>query len=183
MKIKNTLARRRKTCYNSYKHSYQQHKKCAKHEGRTDFMSISSIDFATYLSMRARREGKFVNVTKIQKWLYICYGLHLATTGETLFDERPIHMQFGPFFSSVHLVQKEYDNDFSSLEKRLTYADFSQYDEIINTTIEYFGDLTASSLVDWTHEEGKAWEKADKFMPLDLENIRRDFMEIIVNED
>ena len=152
-------------------------------EGRTNTMvgfgEVNSVDFAIYLYKKAAEAEKHINITKIQKWLYICYGLHLAVEGRQLFDEKPQAWDYGPFFPDVHGAQKLLANDLSRLEFRIENVDFSKYDKLINATLKHFGDWNAGQLVDWTHKKNTAWYKqtkaGEKYGEMNNDNILSDF--------
>jgi len=150
------------------------------------FGEVDSIDFAIYLNKKAQMLKKNINVTKIQKWLYICYGLNLALEKKQLLYERPRAWEYGPAFPRVHSLQKKHNNSLDNLKTEASLSDLTNYDEIITTTLNYFGNWTASELVAWTHEDGKAWNKAMLCnginTPLDNLDIQNDFLKIIVVE-
>ena len=132
---------------------------------------VSSIDFAKYLNKKALEQDKSPNITKINKWLYICYGLFLAINEKQLLHEKPEAWQYGPFFPDVHKANKKNTliNDVPLL---------SQYDELIDVVLEKFGDWTAGELVDWTHVDGKAWSVTAHQQDMDNLNILNDFNEL-----
>jgi len=150
---------------------------------------VDSVDFAIYLEHKARELGKAVNVTKIQKWLYICYGIYLAVYEEQLLKERPKAWDFGPAFPSVHRKQKQKENNDSliNLLSKITPDDFKEYDDVIEATLRTFGDWTAQQLVNWTHMPGTAWHNKimmnEKYSALDNFDIISDFKEIVVSKE
>ena len=145
---------------------------------------VDSVKFAAYLQKKALDSGKSVNVTKIQKWLYICYGLYFALYQEPLLNERPKAWEYGPVLPRVYsrYKKKGLQSDFSSEDLDI----LSQYDYIIKATLDAAGDLSASKLVGWTHGEGKAWDKTvrleGKYAPMDNHDIYLDFKRF-VNSD
>ena len=152
----------------------------------TGFGEIDSVDFAIYLNKKAHEFGiPVVNVTKIQKWLYICYGLYLAVYEKQLLSERPKAWDYGPAFPRVHKMQKKHDNSLDYLQNILSKDNLKKYDDVIKATLDNFGSWTASELVDWTHEEGKAWYKTKKsegmYSPMDNYDILLDFQGLISN--
>jgi len=120
---------------------------------------VDSVDFAIYLNQKAKNMALDVNVTKIQKWLYICYGLYLAAKKEQLLDERPKAWQFGPVFPKVYKRQQKNGNSLDNLPLSVSMVDLQQYDEIIQPVLDHFGKWSAAGLVEWTHEKGRAWDK------------------------
>jgi len=151
------------------------------------FGEIDSIDFAIYLNNKARELNKHVNVTKIQKWLYICYGLYFVVYNTQLLGERPRAWEYGPAFPRVHKKQKKNNDSLDGLlisdisEKKL-----EKYDDVILSTLKNFGDWTANELVAWTHEKGRAWDKMynindARYAPMDNNDIIQDFKGLFTN--
>ena len=142
---------------------------------------IDSVDFAIYLNQKAREMKLDVNVTKIQKWLYICYGIHLAAKKEQLLKERPKAWQFGPVFPKVYKKQQKNGNSLDTLSTNDT--ELQQYDEIIIPILNHFGAWSAAELVEWTHEKGRAWDKKynndGKQEAMDNFDIMTDFMRFV----
>ena len=145
----------------------------------TGFGEVDSVDFAVYLNRQAQKRGIPANVTKIQKWLYICYGAYLAVHERQLLTERPKAWDYGPAFPRVHKVQKKNKNSLNGLVVKCSTEELTRYDDLIKVTLDKFGDWTASELVTWTHEEDKAWHKTfylvDKYAPMDNYDIMYDF--------
>jgi len=152
----------------------------------TAFGEIDSVDFAIYLNKKAHELGiQTINVTKIQKWLYICYGLYLAVHEKQLLSERPKAWDYGPAFPRVHKTQKRNDNSLDYLQNTRSQEDLQKYDDVIKATLENFGTWTASDLVAWTHEKGKAWRKTieleGRYSSMDNYDILLDFKGMISN--
>ena len=150
------------------------------------FGKVDSVDFAIYLNKKARELGKNVNVTKIQKWLYICYGLYFAAYNEQLLKERPKAWDYGPAFPRVHKKQKRNNDSLDNLQINIPLEELEKYNALILATLESFGDWTASELVAWTHEKEKAWHKTfnlldAKYAPMDNNDIILDFRGLLSN--
>jgi len=148
---------------------------------------VSSVDFAIYLTHKAIEKGISINVTKLQKLLYLCYGLYLAATNEQLLDVRPQAWYYGPFFPNIHRIQKSNKDTLENLVHRINLEDFAEFDYIIVPILEHFGNWSASELVNWTHEKGMAWDKKyniqnEKHTSLDNFDIISDFEKFIVRE-
>ena len=146
---------------------------------KVNYGEVDSVEFAIYLNQKATELGLSVNVTKIQKWLYICYGIYLAAKGEQLLTERPKAWEFGPAFPRVHKKQKKNNGSLNGLPMSISADSLGKYDEVIIPVLDHFGTWTASGLVAWTHEEGKAWHKKyhndEKYASLDNHDIILDF--------
>jgi len=141
-----------------------------------------SIDFAIYLNEKAKQKEKHINMTKIHKWLYICYGLYLALYQKPLLDELPQAWDYGPVFPRVHNKQKKNANSLDGLARSKQFRSCEEYDEVIDATLGHLGDWTASELVAWTHEKGKAWDKkynSARYEAMDNFEVYMDFMSYV----
>ena len=147
---------------------------------------VDSVDFAIYLNKKAGELRKSVNVTKIQKWLYICYGLYLAVYHEQLLTERPRAWQYGPAFPLVYKIQKKHGNSLDNLQNTLPSKEIEKYDKLIHATLINFGEWTASELVAWTHEKDKAWDRTiqleGEYATMDNHDIFLDFQNLMCNK-
>ena len=145
---------------------------------------VKSVDFAIYLGKKARDRQIPVNTTKLQKWLYICYGAYFAKKGEQLFNEAPKAWQYGPVFPSVYNRQMKYGHSLAELVNNIDEDGLSNYDWIIDPVLDHFGKWSANELVSWTHEKGKAWYKQyhlrnEKNAPMDNFDIMSDFKQYV----
>jgi len=148
----------------------------------TPYGEVDSIQFATYLTKKANEKQVNTNITKIQKWLYICYGLYWAAENKQLLNERPKAWDYGPAFPKVYKAQKNHNDTLEPLITNTDVATFSVYDDLINSVLDTFGSWTASQLVNWTHEEGSAWDRQKQnamYEALDDYNIKLDFRKIL----
>jgi len=146
------------------------------------FGEVNSIEFAIYVTQLALKRGNFINTTRLQKWVYICYGSYLHLYRKQLLTETPKAWQYGPFFPEIHSRQLEYKGTLSGLIPLIDQEKFKKYDPLITDVLEHFGHWTAEQLVEWTHEENRAWFKkyhseGGRFTALDNEDILSDFSE------
>ena len=149
------------------------------------FGEVDSIEFAIYLYKKACELNKSINFTKIQKWLYICYGLYFAAYEKQLLTERPKAWDYGPVFPRVHKWFKKNQNRLDIMENKTSIDELKKYDDVINATLKHFGDWTSSELVAWTHQIDKAWHKKikqdERYDSLDNYDILLDFRSLISN--
>lgn len=61
-----------------------------------------SVDVAAYIAKQAVIKNYYVDLTKLQKILYACYGTYLAVTGKRLCIDNPKAWPNGPFFQKVY---------------------------------------------------------------------------------
>ena len=159
-------------------------------ERTSTFGLTDAVTFAAYLTKKAREQGHSVNVTKLQKWLYICYGLFLAAYDMQLFNDRPKAWDYGPVFPRVHKQQTK-----NLLEKLVPNANLDNLmpdirdkcNAVADAVLKYFGDWSAMELVNWTHSPNKAWDKTvkefGKYATIDNFDVYKDFREYVSDEE
>lgn len=54
-----------------------------------DCKEINSVDVAAYIAKQAVIKNYYIDLTKLQKILYACYGTYLAVTGKRLCIDQP----------------------------------------------------------------------------------------------
>jgi len=146
---------------------------------------VDSIDFAIYLNQKAKNlRIPDINVTKIQKCLYICYGMYLAAYNAPLLNEKPVAGKNGPLFPRVLIKQKEYEGgSLDGVRPTVTMESLEAYSDIAQSVLGHFGRWSIAGLVAWTSERGNAWHK--KFRTnkplaiMDDNDIRSDFMRFV----
>jgi len=151
-----------------------------------DDVLVDSVDFAVYLNRKANEKNLNVNVTKIQKWLYICYGIYLAIYEKQLLNEKPKVWEYGPVFEKVHTKQIESNGNLDNYYSSVDHGYLKKFDGLIDETLKHFGSWTSEELFSWTHEEGKAWDKRKTAngmrKSMDNLNIMADFKELLPDE-
>lgn len=115
---------------------------------------------AKYLLSLANSKMKNLNVTKVQKMLYIVYGYYLAKHNHNILNEAPKAWPYGPVFPRT---QKKVD--YTSVLP-LNSPEFEELrndeslTETINKVIDNYAGFTASQLSQWSHSEGGPWHRA-----------------------
>jgi len=148
-------------------------------------VEVDSVDFAIYLYNKAINKNLTINVTKIQKWLYICYGVYFAAHSKQLLSERPQAWKHGPVFPNVHSKQINNNNSLKGLAMSKNENELMKYDFIINAVLVHFGTWSAQGLVTWTTsaDDGRAWSikyhNDGAFAPMDNDDIKNDFKRYI----
>jgi uncharacterized phage-associated protein len=121
-----------------------------------------SIEVAKYMMALANQKGIVLNVTKVQKLLFIVYAYFLVKHNTVIIDEQPKAWPYGPVFPKTRkqidygkIVPIDYD-----------YLDRVKRDElltdVLNKLIEDAGAISASGLTEWSHREGSPWDKTTK---------------------
>lgn len=125
-----------------------------------DTYVCNSVALAKYIAAYANRHGFVINMTKLQKLLYICYGVYLAVKGERLTNEHPQAWPYGPVFPTTRnrLLQL-------SLDEIKDGSDPSITDDIkacVKLVFDSFGAHTASYLSSWSHQVNSPWDTTVK---------------------
>lgn len=123
-----------------------------------------------------------INITKLQKLLYCCYGVTLALTGQRLTKEYPQAWPYGPVFPrTFNAIRKnKLPNVFSldGIPKELILR--------IDQTVKLFGTIQAGKLSAWTHIANSPWAKATnngENTPVRMDDLQilRYFQDRVVN--
>lgn len=121
-----------------------------------------SVIVAMYILYKAGEKKRVFNVTKVQKLLYIAYGLMLADKGIRLIEEAPKAWPFGPVFPrsqkkvNYSIIPEKTDPKIAEIIEDKVATSY------IDAAIENFSGLTAGKLSDWSHEAGSPWDKTVK---------------------
>lgn len=121
-----------------------------------------SVIGAKLLLALAYQKGKILNVTKVQKMLYIIYGYFLAKENYIIFTETPKAWPYGPVFPRT---RNRIDFDRVHKTTEVDIQDIYQNTEIVdvfNKVIDKYAKFTAGQLSEWSHMEGGAWDKTTK---------------------
>lgn len=125
------------------------------------FGPIDSLQMVAFIIKRCDAKGIDLNITKLQKLMYCCYGTVLGEFGQRLIDEFPAAWQYGPVFpEALRAVQ------FFQLKgfRNQATPDADDLPEsvraVIDQTLDSFGKFSAKQLSDWTHLKGSPWFKA-----------------------
>lgn len=123
-----------------------------------DTYKFNSIDVAKYIAGKANEKNIFINITKIQKLLYIAYGIYLRVYKQRLTDEHPKAWPYGPVFPktrkkllSLNLVDIRTKDCTDEAQKD------EQLNKVVDFTLNKFGIWNAGQLTEWSHREGSPW--------------------------
>lgn len=122
-------------------------------------MLLRDVDVANFLIQQAEKKGIFLNHTKLQKVLYIVYGLYLAQFKTIPFSGSPLYLPYGPVFDAVLNKYRNKPIQYNLPDKNISVDE--KLSNVMDVTLEVFGKYSAMSLSDWSHREGTAWKKAD----------------------
>ena len=101
---------------------------------------------------------------KLQKLLYIAFGLHYVNQREALFYDQFEAWKYGPVLQNIYLHLKRHGRNRLTETIKVFDAVPMVSDvkaiETLQLTWEHFGSKTASELVAWTHADGGPWDVA-----------------------
>lgn len=126
-----------------------------------DCLELDSVDVANAIRYIAQTENISVNMTQINKLLYIAYGTMLVSQKKRLTTEHPSAWPYGPVFPRVHRNVKLSDSITSDAYDRLRAQDIS-ITNLLQSVVSTFGRLSATKLSAWSHQLGSPWDIAVK---------------------
>lgn len=129
-----------------------------------DTYKYNSVDVAKYIVAKCNKEHFGINMTKMQKLLYIVYGSYLAVYNQRLTNEHPQAWPFGPVFPTTRnrLLHKELlDITVDDINKEILTAMVKDgdFNRIVDLALNGFGKWNAGQLTTWSHKEGSPWER------------------------
>lgn len=126
-----------------------------------DTYKYNSVVFARYIAAEANSRRITINMTKIQKLLYISYGVYLAVRGERLLNEHPQAWPYGPVFPTTRNKLLKQDLYSISLKDEDLYElrDNKDAKSLINIVFSAFGNMSAMELSEWSHSSGSPWDE------------------------
>ena len=122
-------------------------------------MGATSLDYVRLISWLAYfKHGVILNKTQMQKLLFICYGLYLATHEAPLFsDDTPKAWPFGPVFPrSYKRYVESIPSDLSENDKRMFLRDRKTLRSITDI-VDRYCLYPANTLSEWSHQKGSPW--------------------------
>lgn len=118
-----------------------------------------SVIAAKYLMALANKDGIVLNVTKVQKMLFIAYGYFLSKHNHVLLKESPKAWPYGPVFPRTR-NKVNYGSIISLNDKELSeILNDEKVTEVFEAIIKKYSPYTASQLSDWSHMKGSPWDK------------------------
>ncbi len=149
---------------------------------------IKGIDVAKYILSKVT-----CTQLKLQKLVYLCFADYLCETGKKLFIDKIYAFKYGPIVYSVYEKYKAYG--YEPIEKEKEEIDSNGIYEMpsksrilfaedgvekilsIDKTLEKYGKLSASELVEITHRKNSPWSKTIKgtlesYYPIEIETIK-----------
>lgn len=128
-----------------------------------DTYRYKSTDAALYLVARANERRVALNITKVQKLLYIAYGAFLRVYNERLVNEHPEAWPYGPVFPTMRKELLHTDL-YAITEADVPAEELARMEEdrrfkgIVDFTLREFGAFSAGQLTAWSHLRGSPWD-------------------------
>ena len=128
-----------------------------------DTYQYKSVDIALYIIARANELKYGINVTKVQKLLYIVYGVYLRVYGQRLVDEHPQAWPYGPVFPNTRsMILEELnpeDLSYSMADVKEEIRNDESLSRVMTFVFTHFGTWNAGQLTEWTHRKNTPWFK------------------------
>lgn len=126
-----------------------------------DKYKYNSVVVAKYLVAYANDKKFGMNMTKLQKLLYIAYGIYLAVKRERLINEHPQAWPYGPVFPTTR--NKLLKHDFSEIQ--INDRDFEEISNdkeihsLLKLVFDTYGSWTGTALSIWSHRPNSPWDR------------------------
>ena len=150
-------------------------------------IALDSIDIASFIVKHCALSNYFINLTKLQKLLYCCYGVMLAAFDERICSEQPKAWPHGPVFPRVYNITSKNRDGFVQylLEYKDKCANFFSEDELLllKKTINAYAKYSAGKLVEWSHLPGSPWSQTKLQDPIDDSVIKKYFEQRLIKSE
>ena len=124
---------------------------------------LDSVDIAAYIAKQCAINNYYIDLTKLQKILFACYGACLVVTGKRLCTEQPKAWPHGPVFPRVYnftIKHPDFIQDLLNHEESVAQTVGDDFKQTLDYTIKFFSQYRAGQLVKWTHQPGSPWDIA-----------------------
>lgn len=143
-----------------------------------DTYIYDSVDVAKYMTLEASDKRIFMNITKVQKLLYVVYGVYLRVYGERLVNEHPQAWPYGPVFPETRLALRGKKlSPATNQDLELNEAELGKMENdtrlkrVIEFVFKNFGSWNAGQLTEWSHGDGSPWKETVNGDDFDWGNV------------
>ncbi len=145
-------------------------------------MTHSAIDIAkTLLTLSNPEYGDIISNLKLQKLLYYSQGLHIALSGEALFNDNIVAWQYGPVVENVYREFKVYGSGAIPVPENFDNSYLSKNQlEILKDVYDVFGQFSALKLMEMTHSE-MPWKNTPIKGIISTQNLLSHFSTLVKN--
>lgn len=121
-----------------------------------------SVTVACYIAAMANGRKIGMNMTKLQKLLYIAYGTYLAVEERRLTNEHPQAWPYGPVFPAARnrLLKKDLSLVTLDSPEVRKIKDDGEMKSLVSLVLDGFGGKNATTLAVWSHQSGSPWDRA-----------------------
>lgn len=154
-------------------------------------VELESKDIASFVVKYCAKANYFINLTKLQKLIFCCYGVALADSEIRICREHPKAWDHGPVFPQVYKLTSKNRDGF--VQQLLEYPDRCKellpgsLIELLHKALHIFGKYNAGQLVAWTHRDGSPWDICKKniglYHSMDDDVIKDYFREHVISKD
>lgn len=149
---------------------------------------------ANFMIGRARQQRRLLTNLKLQKLVYISYGIHLVVMDKRLFRSRIEAWRYGPVIPELYHEFKRFGSgpirswsmDFDYENERFRIPKIPDDDEgaslALEATWDVYHPLRASNLVELTHAEDTPWDRAyqrGRGSPIDDRDVRTHYQALL----
>jgi uncharacterized phage-associated protein len=129
-----------------------------------DTYEYDSVDLAFYIAAYANERRISINITKVQKLLYITYGAHLVLRENRLCNEHPQAWPYGPVFPRTRKALIKTDiYGIKMSDPRLNDLKNDPYiAKLTERVFSKFGNRTATELTEWSHRPRTPWDETKR---------------------
>lgn len=125
------------------------------------FEPVDSMELAAHLVRECAKQDCSLNITKLTKLMYCCYGSVLGKYGRQLTDEYPECRQYGPVFPEVLKSLQFFGLEpFRKAPAPTVEALPAPVLLLVNKTAALFGRHSSDELMRWTMLRGSPWYRA-----------------------
>lgn len=126
-----------------------------------DNYKYNSVTVALYIVAVMNNMKLDVNMTKLQKLLYIAYGTYLAIKNCRLTNEHPQAWPYGPVFPTTRnkLLKKDLSIINISIPELADIRNDIEMQQLVMLVLNGFGRKNATTLSVWSHQSGSPWDR------------------------
>lgn len=119
-------------------------------------MLYSALEIARYVITECTRRQKPLSNLKLQKILYFIWIDYFRVSGRFIFSDDICAWRLGPVVPIVYYEYCSYaGRPICNVYQTMVSEDDQQ---ILNSILDSYIDVSASALVDRTHQNGTAWD-------------------------
>lgn len=126
-----------------------------------DTYKYNSTIVARYIVAYANANRFGINMTKLQKLLYITYGVFMAVKNARLTNEHPQAWPYGPVFPTTRnkLLRVSFDNINISDETLNEINKDEEMRSLLDLVFGAYGHMNGAQLSQWSHQSGAPWDR------------------------